>query len=200
MQPITRPASGYDYKAIHFQLRFYSDCAHKMQKNIMHNPCISALFASLCSVALPVLAQEDTAPVTPYSQYNLTLSTSVATRHFHPSPEHNNHQGLINLEWNYDKHFVVGGATFSNSYNQDTQLVYWGAKFRPLDSTPDLYVKVVGGLIHGYKDQYQDNIPLNNYGTAPVILPAVGYCYKHLCTEVIVFGTAGAMWTAGVRF
>ena len=171
-----------------------------MQKNILRNPGISALFVSLFAVALPSMAEEDTKPVTAYSPYNLTLSTSVATSHFHPSPEHNNRQELIHLEWNYDKNLVVGGAAFKNSYNQDTQLVYWGAKFRPLDSTPNLYIKVIGGLIHGYKNQYQDNIPLNNFGTAPVVLPSIGYCYKHFCTEVIVFGTAGAMWTAGVRF
>ncbi len=171
-----------------------------MKKNILHNSGISALLALLFAVTLPAQADENTKPVTPYSPYNLILSTSVATRHFDPSPEHNNDQHLINLEWNYDKQYIVGAAAFKNSYRQDTQLVYWGAKFRPLDSTPDLYVKVVGGLIHGYKDQYQDNIPFNKYGTAPVILPAVGYCYKHLCSEVIVFGTAGAMWTAGVRF
>lgn len=171
-----------------------------MQKNIRHNSGISALLAFLFAVAIPAQADEDTKPATAYSPYNLILSTSVATRHFHPQPEHNNHQELINLEWNYDKNYIVGGAAFKNSYNQDTQLVYWGAKFRPLDSTPDLYLKVVGGLLHGYKGEYQDNIPFNKYGTAPVILPAVGYCYKHVCSEVIVFGTAGAMWTAGVRF
>lgn len=171
-----------------------------MQKNILNNSGIFALLALLFAVSLPAHAQENTSSVESYSTNNLTLFTSVATRHFRPSPTHNNHQGLINLEWNYDKNYVVGGATLSNSYNQDTQLVYWGAKFRPLDATPELYVKVVGGLIHGYKDQYQDNIPFNKYGTAPVVLPAVGYCYKHLCTELIVFGTAGAMWTAGARF
>lgn len=176
-----------------------------MQKNILHNPGISAMFALLLAAAIPAKAQEleDTSPtsfINPYSPYNLTLSTSVATRHFHPSPEHNNHQDLIHLEWNYDKDYVVGGATFKNSYYQDTQLIYWGAKFHPLESTPEMYIKVVGGLLHGYKGEYQDNIPFNQYGTAPVILPSIGYCYKHLCTEVIVFGTAGAMWTAGVRF
>ncbi len=171
-----------------------------MQKHILHSPSISFTLALLFLVTTPAHAQEERQTVTSYSPYNLILSTSVATRHFNPQPLHNSKQGLINLEWNYDKHYVVGAAAFSNSYNQDTQLVYWGAKFRPIESTPDLYVKVVGGLIHGYKDQYQDNIPFNKYGTAPVILPAVGYCYKHLCTEVIVFGTAGAMWTAGVRF
>jgi hypothetical protein len=171
-----------------------------MQKNIMQYRGISALFVLLFAIALPAHAEENPRPDNAYSPYNLTLSTSVATKHFDPSPIHNNTQHLINLEWNYDKNYIVGGAAFKNSYRQDTQLVYWGAKFHPLDSAPDVYLKVVGGLLHGYKDQYQDNIPFNKYGTAPVILPAVGYCYKHLCTEVIVFGTAGAMWTAGARF
>lgn len=151
-------------------------------------------------LALPVHAADSASSATDYSPNNLFIATSIATRHFDPDPIHNNTQHLLNLEWNYEKDYVVGGATFRNSYRQPTQLIYWGKKFRPLDSTPDLYVKVVAGLIHGYKGEYQDNIPFNKYGTAPAILPAVGYCYKHVCSEVIVFGTAGAMWTAGVRF
>jgi hypothetical protein len=132
--------------------------------------------------------------------YPFTLQTSVATRHFHPSPTQNNHQELLNLEWNYKDNLLVGAASFRNTYRQPTQLVYWGAKFHPIDSVPDAYVKVVAGLIHGYKDEYQDRIPFNQLGTAPAILPAVGYCHKQLCSELIVFGAAGAMWTEGVRF
>lgn len=131
--------------------------------------------------------------------YHFMLQTSVATRHFHPNSQ-NNHQDLLNLEWNYDSNLLVGAATFRNSFEQPTQLVYWGAKFHPIASVPDAYVKVVGGLLHGYSGKYQDKIPFNKYGTAPVILPAVGYCYKQVCSELIVFGTAGAMLTAGVRF
>jgi hypothetical protein len=132
--------------------------------------------------------------------YPFTLQTSVATRHFHPSSTQNNHQELLNLEWNYKDNLLVGAASFRNTYRQATQLVYWGAKFHPVDAVPDGYVKVVAGLIHGYKGEYRDRIPFNQLGTAPAILPAVGYCYKQLCSELIVFGTAGAMVTAGARF
>jgi hypothetical protein len=134
------------------------------------------------------------------SPYPFTFQTSVVTRHFHPDPEHNNHQKLLNLEWNYKDDLLVGAAYFRNSFRQPTTLVYWGAKFRPMDSMPEAYIKVVAGLIHGYKGEYQDNIPFNQLGTAPAILPSVGYCYKQFCSELIVFGTAGAMLAAGVRF
>lgn len=131
--------------------------------------------------------------------YHFTLQTSVATRHFRPNSTQNNHQDLLNLEWNYDSNLLVGAATFRNSFKQSTQLVYWGAKFHPIASAPGAYVKVVGGLLHGYRGEYKDKIPFNKYGTAPVILPAAGYCYKQVCSELIVFG-AGAMLTAGARF
>lgn len=131
--------------------------------------------------------------------YHFTLQTSVATRHFRPNPTQNNRQDLLNLEWNYDSNLLVGAATFRNTFEQSTQLVYWGAKFHPIASAPGAYVKVVGGLLHGYRGEYKDKIPFNKYGSAPVILPAAGYCYKQVCSELIVFG-AGAMLTAGARF
>jgi hypothetical protein len=158
----------------------------------------SAIAALLLACALPCLAETGTPLID--DPYSFNLQTSVATRHFHPSPTQNNHQDLLNLEWNYQKDMLVGAATFRNTFRQQTELVYWGAKFRPVDSTPDLYIKVVGGLIHGYEGQYRDKIPFNGSGTAPAIIPAVGYCYKQVCSELIVFGAAGAMATAGVRF
>ncbi|HRL74969.1 MAG TPA: hypothetical protein PK440_00355 [Candidatus Accumulibacter phosphatis] len=52
--------------------------------------------------------------------------------------------------------------------------------------------------MHGYKGQYQDKIPFNGSGYAPAIVPAVGYCYQRVCSELVLFGTAGAMLTLGV--
>lgn len=158
--------------------------------------CLALLLPAGASFAAS--AADDAA--TADDPHPFSFQTSVATRHFHPSPTHNNHQNLLNLEWNYKDNLLVGGAWFRNSYRQPTKLVYWGAKFHPLDSVPDAYVKVVAGLIHGYKGEYRDKIPFNGSGTAPVVLPAVGYCYKRACSELIVFGTAGAMLTAGVKF
>jgi uncharacterized membrane protein len=152
----------------------------------------AASFAGESALDLDTSRAEDAHP--------LYFQTSVATQHFHPSSTQNNHQDLLNLEWNYRDNLVVGGAWFRNTFEQPTKLVYWGAKFHPVASVPDAYVKVVGGLLHGYKGEYRDKIPFNGSGTAPVVLPAVGYCYKRACSELIVFGTAGAILTAGLRF
>jgi hypothetical protein len=137
--------------------------------------------------------------------YKLYFQTSVATRHFHPDPAHNNHQKLLNLEWNYKDDYLVGAALFQNSFYQPCQLIYWGAKFHPVESAPGMYFKLIGGLLHGYKDGHLDSIPLDHMtykgvGIAPAILPSVGYCRGQFCSELVVFGVAGAMLTAGVKF
>lgn len=176
----------------------------KLQENEASSPLTRAARGSTLALLLlsacisPALADQS-APDSLQEPYHFTLQTSVATRHFRPNPTQNNHQDLLNLEWNYDSNLLVGAATFHNTFKQSTQLVYWGAKFHPIASAPGAYIKVVGGLLHGYRGEYKDKIPFNKYGTTPVILPAAGYCYKQVCSELIVFG-AGAMLTAGARF
>lgn len=158
-----------------------------------------AVIFLLAGTIIPCQAQVSATELPQDNPYNLTFQTSILTRHFHPDGQ-DNHQQLLNLEWNYKNDLLVGAAAFHNSFDQPTQLIYWGAKFRPIESAPDMYLKLVGGLMHGYKGAAADKIPYNEYGTAPVILPSVGYCYKQVCSELIVFGAAGAMLTAGVRF
>lgn len=126
------------------------------------------------------------------------LQTSLYTRHFHPTPEHQNHNKLVNLERQRSDDWLGGAAWFLNSFDQPTWYLYIGRQWRPFDSMPNVHVKLTGGLIHGYKDQYKDKIPLNHWGTAPALLPSIGYSGKRFGTEVILFGTAGLMWTAGV--
>src|SRR3978361_2035035 len=155
--------------------------------------------ALFLSSAIPSQAQVGAEDASQDDPHKLYFHTSLATVHFHPDGQ-NNHQGLLDLEWNYKKDYLVGAGVFSNSFNQPTQVIYWGAKFHPFASSPNLFLELVGGFIHGYKDQYANSIPFNQLGTAPVILPAAGYCYKQVCSELIIFGTAGTMLTAGVKF
>jgi hypothetical protein len=128
------------------------------------------------------------------------LQTSLYTTHFHDNPEHNNHQHLVNLEYQRADQWLMGGSAFDNSFGQPTQYAYVGRLFRPLDSAPLVHFKLTGGLIHGYKGQYKDKIPLNSQGVAPAIIPAIGLSGKHLSGEVNFFGLAGLMVTMGVLF
>ncbi len=60
--------------------------------------------------------------------------------------------------------------------------------------------KLTGGLLRGYKGEYRDKIPLNHLEIAPAALPSIGVQWGRFESDLIIFGTAGMMITAGVRF
>jgi len=124
--------------------------------------------------------------------------TSVYTRHYSPDPEHNNHQDLIGIERNQASGWLFGGATFRNSFRQRSNYAYVGKRYDSSDYP--VYLKVTGGLLQGYRGDYQDKIPLNHFGVAPVIIPSVGTHYGPLAAELVFLGANAAMVTTGVRF
>jgi len=128
------------------------------------------------------------------------FQTSAFTRHFDPEPDHNNAQRLINLERQGEDNWIWGGAFFYNSFDQPCQYLYGGYMWRPFADLRGAYVKLTGGLLHGYKGEYQDNIPFNGLGVAPALLPAIGISGKRFATELVVFGTSGVMWNVGFYF
>ena len=134
----------------------------------------------------------------PWRTDRFYLATSLYTRHFYYNPDHDDHQKLIQGEWNVTTQWLAGLSLFDNSFGQPTQYLYGGYRFRPFDNAQPLYLKLTAGLVHGYKGQYQNKIPFNNAGVAPVIIPSVGYCVNRFCSEAIIFGAAGVMVTFGV--
>ncbi len=124
------------------------------------------------------------------------LQTSVYTTHFNPDPEHNNTQNLIGLEYRDESNRLAGGATFLNSFNQRSHYAYAGKRFDS-EQTP-FYLKVTGGFIHGYRGEYQDKIPLNRYGVAPVIIPSAGLQVGKVGGEVVLLGNSALMVNLGV--
>jgi hypothetical protein len=134
----------------------------------------------------------------PWRTDRFYLETSVYTRHFHYDPAHDDSQNLILGEWNITEQWLAGASVFDNSFGQSSQYVYGGYRFRPFERLQPLYFKVSAGLVHGYRGQYRDKIPLNHSGIAPVIVPSVGYCLNRFCSELVVFGGAGALVTFGV--
>lgn len=154
------------------------------------------------SDAPPRTADTPLAPVwstlEPWRTDRFFFETSVYTRHFHYDPAHDDQQKLILGEWNITEQWLMGAAFFDNSFGQPSQLVYGGLRWRPFDSLQPLYLKFAAGLVHGYTGQYQNKIPFNHSGIAPVIVPSIGYCINRFCSELVIFGTAGALVTVGV--
>lgn len=146
----------------------------------------------------------------------LLLQTSLWTKHYSNDPEHTENQKLINAEWTFsgsgitaartgkwydDIRVVAGGARFKNSFDQPTVYLYAGGRYDYYE-TPSVraYAKLTAGLLHGYKGEYKDKIPLNHFGVAPAILPAFGVEVKRINLEMIPFGTAGVMVNIGYVF
>ena len=126
------------------------------------------------------------------------LQTSVFTSHYNPKPEHNNHQELVGLEYTRDDEWLMGGASFLNSFSQRSLYVYTGRRF-DLGDGP-LFAKLTGGLMHGYRGEYDDKIPLNRFGVAPAIVPALGIKGDVLSSELSFLGAAAILVSLGVQF
>lgn len=126
------------------------------------------------------------------------LQTSVFTKHFSPDPDHNNNQDLLGLERNEASGWVYGAATFRNSFSQRSYYAYAGNRYQ--SANYPLYVKLTGGLLEGYSGKYQNKIPLNRFGVAPVIIPSLGTYYGPVAAELVLLGANAAMITTGVRF
>ena len=127
------------------------------------------------------------------------LFTSLYTTHYDPEPDHNNDQNMLGFENEYGSNRLWGFAMFDNSFGQESQYVYLGRKWRAFNSDR-WYYKLTAGLLHGYKEPYEDKIPFNDYGVAPAIIPSLGYRNKSFFAEFVQLGLSAGMITVGVSF
>ena len=127
------------------------------------------------------------------------FQTSLYTKHWSPDPAHVNNSKLLNLEFETSSRWLYGFAYFDNSFGQPSQYLYAGYSW-PLFSTNWAYFKLTGGLLHGYKEPYDEKIPLNDLGIAPAIIPTFGLKYKRVLTELQILGNSAITVTAGFNF
>lgn len=130
----------------------------------------------------------------------LSLNTSLYTKHYDPKPEHNNTQNLIDLQWHWKNRYLAGFSFFKNSFDQPTKFAYAGRTWGIPQTSDLVYVSLLGGFLHGYDGEHKEDIPLNDHGIAPAILPTIGVRYSQVHSELIFFGTAGFTVTLGYDF
>lgn len=126
------------------------------------------------------------------------IQTSVWTKHWTHDPDHNNHQELVGIERVYTDGVLWGAATFKNSFYQRSYYAYLGKVWE--HPRYPVYAKLSAGLIEGYKGEYDDKIPLNHLGVAPVIIPSLGAHWGPVGAEFVILGTAAGMVNVGLRF
>ena len=152
----------------------------------------------------PSLARSDDTNIVSnwFKGWNTTdsyLYSSLYTKHYDPDPDHVNDQNMLGFESQTKDKRVLGLAIFDNSFGQRSQYLYTGKKWRQFDSD-HWHFKLTAGLLHGYKEPYDDKVPLNNLGVAPVIVPGLGYQNKSLAVEFVQLGLAAGLVTVGFTF
>ncbi len=126
-----------------------------------------------------------------------TLQYSNFITHFRSDPDHNNDPGLIGIELRREQ-WLVGGASFRNSFDQSSQYLYVGRRF---DSTATpLYAKLTAGVLRGYRGEHKRKIPLNDLGIAPAIIPAVGVQMGRFRSELALLGESALLLSVGSDF
>lgn len=174
---------------------------HALLSRAMH---ISGRSIILLLLTFPCQAQQlanekNSAAVSGWTIEHWYIFTSLYTLHFEPEPDHVNNQKLLGVETHMENNWLFGLANFDNSFGQNSQYLYAGYLW-DLFSSEHWYFKLTGGLLHGYKEPFQDKIPLNDLGVAPAILPTLGFRYKFFVTEVNLLGNAAVTVTAGISF
>lgn len=91
-----------------------------------------------------------------------------------------------------------GLSLFNNSFGQFTQYLYLGKEFRLSGSRPELRLKLSAGVVHGYKDEFYDTLPIRWGGSWGLgFVPAVGYHKGRVGYDVAVLGVAGVLFLVG---
>jgi hypothetical protein len=127
----------------------------------------------------------------------LMVQFSPYAMHFDEGPEHTGRPWLIGVEWQDKSRWLAGFSYFNNSFNQKCEYLYGGYTFSLGENFRNWYIKVTGGLIYGYKEPYEDKLPINHNGLAPVIIPGIGYRYNRFNAQVNLLGFNGFMLTFG---
>jgi hypothetical protein len=122
------------------------------------------------------------------------------TAHRLDNTGHNQWPHLVGVEYESGSHWLGGAAAFRNSYYQDAAYLYAGRRWFLDRVNENLYVKLSAGLVYGYKDPYQDRLPVNHNGYGLGLVPALGYQLGRANAQVVFLGTAAVSFTFGYDF
>jgi hypothetical protein len=156
------------------------------------NFCIAGLL-----VAHLVIAAEAPAPESAATGNVVMIQAAPDVIHFHPDPEHAKWSWMVGVEWQRPSRWLFGFSYFNNSFDQKSQYYYAGYMWKLSERDPNWYLKLTGGLIYGYKDPYEDNVPYNHNGYSPGLIPGLGYKWDRWSLQLNLLGVSALGITVG---
>ena len=165
------------------------------------NRCIRALLTSVVMTlpSLPAFAEQNQPQDLSDKGYWELLVGPFAV-HWSSDDAHK-HVYLLGVERGLPDGTLWGFSAFQNSFGQASAYAYYGYRWDDVFGYSGLYAKISGGILYGYKEPYEDKIPINHNGWGLAIIPAVGYRLTPKdALEVGMLGTAGLMFMYTRRF
>ena len=125
----------------------------------------------------------------------LRLQFSPYTRHNTYSSEHRA-VVLIGVEREHPDASLDGISLFSNSFGRPVVYMYpWGGVYREPGGIRHLSFKWSAGLMYGYRDPYENKVPLNYKGLSIAVIPALAYEFRPgWSVQLNLLGTAAVMF------
>ena len=120
--------------------------------------------------------------------------------HLSHDARHNNEPWLVGVEWESASRWELGASFFKNSFYQPCVYIYGGKRWFLRSEDQGFYLKLTGGPLYGYKEPYENKVPVNDNGIGLAIIPAVGYQYKRANAQLVILGSAGLMLSFGYDF
>ena len=147
----------------------------------------------VCHLAGPAFAQSSATPQTDQGS-RLRLQLSPYTEHFTYDAEHKDVL-MLGLERETVDAKIDGMILFINSFGQPSAYLYpWGGVYHSIAGIKRLSFKWTAGLMYGYKEPYQNKVPLNYKGFSLAAIPALAYEFTPGWSgQVNLLGTAGLM-------
>lgn len=149
-------------------------------------------------IAGNALAQQEAAPA-PGTSPAVSLQFSPLTFHYTYDTEHSD-VVMVGLEREYPDARLDGVTLFSNSFGQPSVYLYpWGHTYHAIGGIRALSFKWTAGLIYGYRDPYENKVPMNYRGFSPGFIPALAYEFKPGWSAQLSFlGNAALMFQLNV--
>jgi hypothetical protein len=143
------------------------------------------------------LAQENAPPDAGHAAVYLQLSPF--TYHYTYDSAHSD-VVMIGMEREYPDAKLEGITLFSNSFGQPCIYIFpWGHVYHSIGGIKPLSFKWSAGLLYGYKDPYENKVPLNYKGFSPGLVPALAYEFKAGWSAQLTFlGNAALMFQLNV--
>jgi hypothetical protein len=114
----------------------------------------------------------------------IRLAYAPKAVHFVADSDYVDWNHIVALEWLTPRHTLWGAdrthfglSLFNNSYGQFSQAVYAGLEWDWKSALGgDVYLGISAGLVHGYKEPWEDKLPLNNaLGVGVTLVPTIGW-------------------------